>query len=44
VGQRRQSRGRERQHDAARPQLHQIGDGIKKKPGEEIRWRNILLK
>ena len=25
-------------------QVHQIGDGTKKKPGEEIRWRNIRLK
>lgn len=25
-------------------QVHQIGDGTKKKPGEEIRWRNILIK
>jgi hypothetical protein len=25
-------------------QVHQIGDGTKKKHGEEIRWRNILLK
>ena len=25
-------------------QVHGIGDGIKKKPGEEIRWRNIRLK
>ncbi len=25
-------------------QVHQIGDGTKKKPGEEIRWRNIRIK
>jgi len=25
-------------------QVHGIGDGTKKKPGEEIRWRNIRLK
>ncbi len=25
-------------------QVHQIGDGTKKAPGEEIRWRNIRLK
>jgi hypothetical protein len=25
-------------------QVHQIGDGTKKPPGEEIRWRNIRIK
>jgi hypothetical protein len=25
-------------------QVHQIGDGTKKAPGEEIRWRNIRIK
>ncbi|MBL9201583.1 MAG: DUF1080 domain-containing protein [Opitutaceae bacterium] len=25
-------------------QVHSIGDGTKKKPGEEIRWRNIRIK
>jgi hypothetical protein len=25
-------------------QVHGIGDGTKRKPGEEIRWRNIRLK
>lgn len=25
-------------------QVHQIGDGTKKAPGEEIRWRNLRLK
>ena len=25
-------------------QVHQIGDGTKKTPGEEIRWRNIRIK
>jgi len=24
--------------------VHQIGDGTKKTPGEEIRWRNIRIK